>query len=69
MHKLTEGFESLKNNKKFHHILEISLAVGNYLNGTSFKGGAWGFKIDSLEKLEDVKSTDGSMNVAFYVIK
>jgi hypothetical protein len=43
--------------------------VGNYLNGTSFKGGAWGFKLDSIERLEEVKSVDSQMNAAFYVVK
>lgn len=52
-----------------HHILEVSLAVGNYLNGTSFKGGAWGFKLDSLERLEEVTSGDNKMNAAFFVIR
>jgi cytokinesis protein len=52
MQQLLDGFNSLQNNYRFHHILEVTLAVGNYLNGTSLKGGAWGFKLDSLERLE-----------------
>jgi hypothetical protein len=46
--QLTESLDSLINNYQFHYVLEVSLAVGNYLNGTSFKGGAWGFKLDSI---------------------
>ena len=46
-----DHFLSLKKNDRLHHIWEVSLAVGNYLNGTSFKGGAWGFKLDSIERL------------------
>lgn len=69
MQQLLDGFNSLQNNYRFHHILEVTLAIGNYLNGTSLKGGAWGFKLDSLERLEQVKSTDGKMNAAYYVIK
>ena len=37
-------------------VLEYALACGNYLNGVSNKGAAWGFKIDSLNKLKDIKS-------------
>jgi hypothetical protein len=48
---LTIAFESLKSNYRLHHILEIALAIGNYLNGTGIKGGAWGFKLDTLERL------------------
>lgn len=43
--------------------------MGNYLNGTSLKGGAWGFKLDSIERLDEVKSADNKMNAAFFVIK
>ena len=32
-------------------MLEVALAIGNYLNGTSVKGGAWGFKLDSIERM------------------
>lgn len=50
--QLLDGFTSLLGNYRFHHVLEVTLAVGNYLNGTSLKGGAWGFKIESIERLE-----------------
>jgi hypothetical protein len=33
------------------------------------KGGAWGFKLESLERLEEVKSVDSKMNAAFFVVK
>jgi len=29
-----------------HKIMEFALALGNYLNGTTPRGGAWGFKLD-----------------------
>ena len=32
------------------------LAVGNYLNGTTARGGAYGFKLDFLEKIGDIKA-------------
>ncbi len=45
------------------------MANGNYLNGTSARGGAYGFKIDVLEKLGDVKTTDGKKNFLIYLIE
>jgi hypothetical protein len=45
---LTTAFDSLRANYRLHHVLEVSLAVGNYLNGQGLKGGAWGFKLDTL---------------------
>ena len=47
----------------------MALAIGNYLNGTGIKGGAWGFKLDTLERLEEVKSPDNKMNAGLYIIK
>lgn len=45
---ITTGFSSLKSNYRLHYVLEVALAVGNYLNGTGLKGGAWGFRLDTL---------------------
>ena len=68
--KLSNAFESLKQNYRFHHVLEVSLAISNFLNGSnSIKGGAWGFKLDSIERMEEVKSSDSQMNAAFCVIQ
>jgi hypothetical protein len=66
---LTKAFDTLKANGKLHCVLETALAVGNHLNGTGLKGGAWGFKLDTIERLEEVKSSDGRMNAGFYVVK
>ena len=66
---LTNGFTSIRNNYRFHHLLEVALTVSNYLNGTSLRGGAWGFKLDTIERLEEVSSSDKKMNAAFFVIK
>lgn len=37
--------------KKLLNLFEILLAIGNYLNGGTFRGGAWGFKLDVLTKV------------------
>ena len=39
-------------------ILQYLLAFGNYLNGTSNRGGAYAYKLDALEKAVDHKATD-----------
>ena len=41
-------------------LIEIILALGNYLNGESVRGGAWGFRIEFLTKLTNTKSVDNS---------
>jgi len=42
--------------KKFKEILKIILALGNYMNAGQ-RGGAYGFKLGSLLKMMDTKST------------
>jgi hypothetical protein len=33
------------------HLVQLILLIGNYLNGNSYGGGAFGFKIDSINKV------------------
>jgi hypothetical protein len=50
------GCKEIGSSKKFKDLLQIVLALGNYLN-TGQRGGAYGFKLDSLLKLSEVRST------------
>jgi diaphanous 1 len=43
--------------------LEIVLALGNYLNGGTPRGGVYGFKLDGLQKLSTVKSVDNKLTL------
>lgn len=56
-----------KNSKKFSGILELTLAIGNYLNGGTNRGRAFGFKLDSLHKLLDVKTNNGTTLMNYLV--
>lgn len=42
------------------HVLSHTLALGNYINGGTTKGGAFGFKLESLSKLRSMKSNEGN---------
>ena len=46
--------------RKLGKTLELILSVGNYMNGDSFRGNAFGFSIDTLTKLGDTKSSTNS---------
>ena len=48
----------VRGSKSLKQTIEYALAVGNYLNGGTNKGGAWGFKIESLNKLIGTKTLD-----------
>ena len=63
-----KGFEFIKTNKNFHKFLEILLAYGNYMNGVTAKGGAFGFKFTSLSKFYDMKSKDNKITLFQFII-
>ena len=64
-----KGFEFIKTNKNFHKYLEILLAHGNYMNGATAKGGAFGFQITSLSKFYDTKSKDNKTTLLQYIVE
>ena len=45
--------------KKLRKMLEVVLAFGNYMNKGN-RGNAYGFKVSSLNKIIDTKSSSGS---------
>ena len=49
-------------------VLQLTLEIGNYLNGGTDRGGAYGFKLSSLQKLGKTKSVDGKMTLLNYVM-
>lgn len=63
-----KGFDFVKTNEHFHKLLEIFLAVGNYMNGTTAKGGAFGFRLASLQKFADTKSKDNKLSLLQYIV-
>ena len=54
------------NSEGLKKLMEIILAVGNYLNGESARGGAWGFSIKYLPRLRDTKSSDNTKTLLTY---
>ncbi len=57
----------IQTSKLFPRVLELVLAIGNYMNGSTNRGGAFGFKMETLAKLGDVKSADGKMTILHYI--
>ncbi|KAH9927041.1 hypothetical protein B0H21DRAFT_136915 [Amylocystis lapponica] len=51
--KLSQAGDALLNAKHFKELLSLILLIGNYMNGTGIKGGAFGFRISSINKLVD----------------
>ncbi|XP_051865564.1 formin-like protein 3 isoform X1 [Pristis pectinata] len=57
---------SIKTSQKLKGMLEIILALGNYMN-SSKRGAVYGFKLQSLDLLSDTKSTDRKLTLLHYI--
>ena len=53
----------LQQSTAFKQILRVILAHGNYLNGGTKKGNAYGFKMSSLRQLESIKTSDNVLSL------
>ncbi|KZV64586.1 actin-binding FH2, partial [Peniophora sp. CONT] len=51
--------KEMRGGDRFRGVLGAVLAVGNALNGSTFRGGARGFKLDALLKLRETKTVAG----------
>ena len=66
---MLEACMTLEKSSNFEKLLEYILTVGNYLNGGTTRGGAYGFKISSLGKLVNVRSCDKKHSLLSFVVQ
>jgi diaphanous 1 len=52
---------------KIQTLFSVILRVGNYINGGGCFGGLYGFKFESLEKLNDCKSNKSHYTIVHYI--
>lgn len=64
-----QASKTLKNSKNLSKVFEIILAYGNYMNGQTIQGGAYGFKLESLLKINDVKSCKKGITLLHYILE
>jgi cytokinesis protein len=65
LNKIRAGTEAIMDAPQFATLLTLVLMLGNYLNATGIKGGAFGFRISSINKLVDTKAADGTTLLHF----
>jgi hypothetical protein len=65
---ISSAISEVRDSTKFKSIMRFVLAIGNYINGSSNRGNAMGFKLDSLNKLRDTKTTDNRSNLLNYLV-
>jgi len=66
---ISNALKEIETSKAFRLFCTITLALGNFLNGKTARGGAHGFKLITLSKLADTKSSDNTSNLMQYMIK
>ena len=64
-----QALTALQGSKGLKRVLEVVLALGNYLNGGTKKGGAYGFKISTLAKLRSQKNTQNSGTLLSFLLQ
>jgi hypothetical protein len=59
--------QQVRTSSRLRRLMEIILALGNYMNGGGFRGGAYGFTLDTLTKIKDTKTVDNKKNLMHYL--
>ena len=65
---VSRACREIKTSKNLRKALEVILAIGNYMNGEGKRGGVWGFKLDTFEKLKRHKAADGKSTLLDFII-
>jgi len=63
------AIKDCSNSKRFTKLIKIVLALGNFMNGRTARGGAYGFKLSTLTKLADTKATDNKKNLLQWIVE
>ncbi|ORX96831.1 actin-binding FH2 [Basidiobolus meristosporus CBS 931.73] len=66
---IMEGCNTLKSNQQLAKLLQLILVIGNFMNAKDFRGNAKGFKIQSLERLSDIRASGDSTTLLHFLTK
>jgi hypothetical protein len=66
--RITKVFKSILTNTLLPQIYQLTLTAGNYLNGTSHRGGAFGFSFKSLSKLYNKTSNLKDKSFLYFIL-
>ncbi|PRP73182.1 actin binding protein [Planoprotostelium fungivorum] len=65
---LRKACDQVKGSKKLPELLEVILEVGNFINEGTPRGNLQGFKLNSINKMNDTKSTDNSQTLLQFLV-
>eukprot|EP01028_Stygiella_incarcerata_P000190 TRINITY_DN1027_c2_g1_i3.p1 TRINITY_DN1027_c2_g1~~TRINITY_DN1027_c2_g1_i3.p1 ORF type:complete len:548 (+),score=205.67 TRINITY_DN1027_c2_g1_i3:124-1644(+) len=66
---LIDAAKEMRESERFMKFLQVVLAIGNFVNGGSFRANAYGFQLNCLTKLQETKSLDGKTTLLDYVVE
>ncbi|KAK0597157.1 hypothetical protein LWI29_022315 [Acer saccharum] len=69
LNAVNSSCEEVRNSLKLKEIMALILQLGNTLNQGTARGSAVGFKLDSLLKLTDTRSSNSKMTLMHYLCK
>ena len=64
---LKKGHDAVRQSLSLKRILTLILSIGNYMNGSTAKGQAYGFKLASLNQLTRSRTVDSSATLMEYI--
>jgi len=65
---LSTAIKHVRESKELEFVLRAALGIGNFINGGSSRGGAYGFKFSSLMKMAEARASSGSHNLLQVVL-
>ncbi|CEJ03597.1 hypothetical protein RMCBS344292_17576 [Rhizopus microsporus] len=68
MASVLDASVALKESTSFKELLKLILVLGNFMNGNTFQGGAFGIRIASINKLVDTKGTEGNVTLLHFLV-
>jgi len=66
--RVEKAVTGIRSSDHLKHLFKILLAIGNYMNGNTNKGQAYGFKLGCLSRLKQSKTADNSSNLLQYLV-
>ena len=69
LNTMLSALDILQNNQHLNEILLVVLKTGNYINGGTPRGGAYGFKIETFSKLKELRSHKPGFTLLHYVVQ
>ncbi|ORX88923.1 actin-binding FH2 [Basidiobolus meristosporus CBS 931.73] len=68
LESITQACTTLRSSKHLAKLFQLILVVGNFMNGKDFRGNARGFKIQSLNRLSDIRANHDSTTLLHFLL-